>query len=90
MSGKRKLYTEERARAMFARMRDDLHNMHSRHVSELFALRRELDECRAVLAELRSATLSPQRAEAELAALHRERAVALAQAAERDLSQPLQ
>jgi len=43
-----------------------------------------LRELRADLAELRAAVLARQRADAELASLYRERAIARARAAERD------
>jgi hypothetical protein len=54
---------------MFARMRDNLHELADRHASEVESLRAELDEVRALYAELRAASLARQRAEAELARL---------------------
>jgi hypothetical protein len=63
------LYTPERVHAMFARMRDNLHELADRHASEVESLRAELDEVRALYAELRAASLARQRAEAELARL---------------------
>jgi len=81
---RRVLYTEARVRAMFARMRDDLHELAARHASEVAALRAELDEVRALYDELRAATFARQRAEAELASLYRERAIRRARAAERE------
>jgi hypothetical protein len=52
-------------------------------------LRKELDECRAALNELRAASLARQRAEVEFAGLYREPAIARARAVERDPRQPL-
>src|SRR5215467_9360357 len=86
--GRRLLYTEERVRALFARMRDELNEMASRHASEVAVLRTELDEIRAQFDELRAVSLARQRAHAELVGLHR-RAIQRARAAERDASTPL-
>ena len=88
-SGCRGLYTEERVRAMFNRMRADLHAQHYEQMTELNVLRRELADCRAALDELRAATLARQKAEAELVGLYRERELARARAAERDPTLPL-
>jgi hypothetical protein len=63
---------------------ETVHAHHFEQLTELNALRRELTECRAALDELRAATLARQKAEAELASLYRERAIAGARAAERD------
>jgi hypothetical protein len=52
--------------------------------------RKSLDEVRKALGELQAAVLARQKAEAELAALYRERAIARARAAERDSAAPLQ
>ena len=57
---------------------------------ELEWTRQSLDELRTALAELRAAVLARQKADAELASLYRERAIARAQAAERDPAAPLQ
>jgi len=51
---------------------------------ELAEIRHERDDMRAALRELCAASLARIKAEAELAALYRERAIARAQAAERD------
>jgi chromosome segregation ATPase len=57
---------------------------------EFDELRRELDETRALYDELRAVTLARQRADAEVAELHRLREIGRARAAERDPAQPLQ
>jgi hypothetical protein len=72
MSGRRLLYTPERVRAMFAQMRGELHEQHFRHLCAMADLRRELDETRAALHELRAATLARQRAEADLEMLRKD------------------
>jgi hypothetical protein len=80
-------------RRFMAQARADLHTQHFAHLCELADLRREVDAMRAELAtlrELRATVLARQKAEAELAALYRERAIARARAAERDFSMPLQ
>jgi len=59
-------------------------------VAELAAVKRERDEFRAALAELRAAVTARWEAEARLAALYRERAIQRAQRAERDPAVPLQ
>jgi hypothetical protein len=64
--------------------RNDLRDLHWKHLYEMADLRRELDETRAALNELRAATLGRQHAEAELRGLYRERAIQRARAAERD------
>jgi hypothetical protein len=79
-------------RSALREARADLHDMHFRHLCELADLRREIDTLRAELAhlrELRAAVLARQKAEAELAELYRERAIARARAAERDPNIPL-
>jgi len=88
-NGCKLLYTEERVRALFSRMRSDLHEMNFRHQCQLADLRRELDEVRAAYAELRAATLARTQAEAELASLYRQREIARARAAERAPTMPL-
>jgi len=70
--------------------RDDLHEMHFKHLSELAELRRELDECRAALDALRGAVVARQRAEDELASLYRQRDIERASATERDPAARLQ
>ena len=52
-------------------------------VVELAEVKRERDEFRAALAELRAAVIARWEAEARLAELYRERAIARAEAAER-------
>jgi hypothetical protein len=88
-NGRKLLYSANRVHALFARMRADLHDMHFEHLCELADLRRELDATRAALDDLRAAVLARQRAEAELACLYRERAIARARAAERAPTMPL-
>ena len=88
-NGRKLLYSADRVHALFARMRADLHDMHFKHLCELADLRRELNATRAALDELRAATLARQQAEAALAELYRERAIARARAAERDPALPL-
>ena len=86
-NGRRLLYTEARVRALFARMRADMHAQHCRHLCELADLKREVDAMRAELAalrELRAAVLARQQAEAELVSLYRERSIQRARATERD------
>jgi hypothetical protein len=56
---------------------------------ELQWTKQSLDECRQAMRELQAASLTLMKAEAELAALYRERAIARARAAERNLSKPL-
>ena len=73
----------DRVRRLVADMRRDLEAQHARHLAELAALRKELDE-------LRAAVLARAYAERELAELHRRRALTQAWSAERDLGQPLQ
>jgi hypothetical protein len=53
-------------------------------VAELAEVKRERDEFRAALAELRAAVTARWEAEARLVALYRERAIARARAVERD------
>ena len=84
MSHNRVLVHPDKVRALFAKMRDDLHEMAARHASEVATLRAELDEVRAQFEELRSLSLARQNAEAELRELYRERGIARARAAERD------
>jgi hypothetical protein len=71
--GRRVLYTGERVRAMFARMRGDLHAQHSRHLCELTELRKELAGLRAAYEALRGAVLEREKAEANLELLRRDR-----------------
>jgi Skp family chaperone for outer membrane proteins len=93
-NGGRKLLYSPQYIAGFARAyreaRRDLDDMHHKHLTEMAALRRELDSARAEFEELRDAVLSRQRAEQELTGLYRERAIQRAQAVERDPAQPLQ
>ena len=62
---------ESRVRRMFARMRAELDEMASRHAAEADRLREELNQVRAAFDELRSISFVRQRAEQELASLHR-------------------
>jgi len=87
---RRLLYTEERVRALFARMRSELHEMAARHASEQYRLRQELDEVRAQFDELRSIASARSRAETELDELRRLREIGRARAAQRDPMQLLQ
>jgi len=81
MSNRRLLYSENRVRQLFARMRGDLHQQHLRHLCEMSDLRRELDEVRGLYAQLRAAVLARQNAEQELADLRRQRSLVEAWAA---------
>jgi hypothetical protein len=83
---RRLLYTEERVRAMFNRMRSELDEMAARHAAEAYRLRLELDEVRAQFDELRSTVLARTRAEVELDELRRLRDIGRARAAQRDSS----
>jgi hypothetical protein len=58
------LYTADRVRAMFARMRGELEAQHSRHLCEYASLRRELDALRAAYEALCGAVLEREKAEA--------------------------
>jgi hypothetical protein len=69
----RLLYTADRVHAMFARMRSELEEQHSRHLYEYASLRRELDALRAAYEALRGAVLDREKAEAGLALLQRDR-----------------
>jgi uncharacterized protein involved in exopolysaccharide biosynthesis len=89
-NGCRVVYSEERVRALFARMRHELHELADRHAAEVNAMRAELNEVRAQFDQLRSISLARQRAEVELAELRRLREIGRARAAERDPAQPLQ
>jgi hypothetical protein len=70
---RRVLYTEERVRALFARMRTEMNGRHLEHLQELAALNRELAELRAAYEALRGAVLEREKAEAVLALLKRDR-----------------
>jgi len=92
-SGRKVVYTEERVRALFSRMRSDLAAQHFAHLCELADVRKEVDAMRAELAtlrELRATVLARQKAQDELTGLYRERSIQRARAAERDFSMPLQ
>jgi len=81
----RVVYTPTMVRQAFARMRDQLAEMHSRHLGEMADLRRELDGLRTELEhlrELRDAVVARQRAEHEVAELHRQRELTRAWASE--------
>ena len=83
------LYHPDQVRALFNRMRGDLHDLHFKHMCQMADLRRQFDACRAELDELKSAVRARVRAEAELHALHRERDIRNAMRAERDPAAPL-
>ena len=83
-NGRKLLYAEERVRAMFARMRDELRELGERHRAEVTALRAELDQIRAQFDELRTVSLARSRAEVELAELRRLRDIGRARLAQRD------
>jgi hypothetical protein len=70
---RRLLFTEERVRAMFARMRSELLEQHLTHIDELNELRRELDAVRESYRELRDAVIAREKAEGDLALLQRDR-----------------
>jgi hypothetical protein len=72
---RRLLFTEERVRAIFARLRDEMHEQHFRHLCEMADLRKELDQARDEFEQLRDAVLKRQAAEAEVAMLKRTRAI---------------
>jgi hypothetical protein len=69
--------------------RADLADLSFKHACQHADLMRELDKCRAELDELRALVLMRQEADAQVAALYRERAIARARAAERDPAMPL-
>ena len=92
----RALVHPDRVRALFSQMRAELQEMGAKHLAEVTTLRAriaalegEIEEVRAQHAELRAAVLTRTKAEAELASLYRERELQRAQAAVRDLGQPL-
>jgi len=92
-NGRRTLYSPQYVLGFanaLAEARADLREMHVKHLGEMADLRRELDQARGDLAELRDVVLSRQRAEQELASFYRERAIARARAAQRDPALPLQ
>jgi len=88
-NGRKLLYSEERVRAMFARMRDELHELAERHAREVAALRAELDQVRAQFDELRAISLARSRAEIEVAELRRLREIGRARLAQHDPAAPL-
>jgi hypothetical protein len=92
MNGRKLLYTAEHVRAAFNKMRAEAHAAHFATLCELADLRREVDAMRTELErlrELRDVVAARHRAENELASLYRERAIARARAAERDLNAAL-
>jgi hypothetical protein len=89
MARNRLLYRPDAVRAMFARLRAELEQMHERHLGEMAELRRELDAVRDQFDQLRSVSLARSRAEFEVAELRRLQAIGRAQAAERDPALPL-
>ena len=88
-NGRRLVYTEEHVRALFAKMRGDLHAMHFKHLCEMADLRRELDQVRTLYDQLRSVTLARSKAGVEVAELRRLQAIGRAQVAQRDPALPL-
>src|SRR5262245_20910130 len=73
-SGRRLLYSPDYVRGFanaLREARDDLDDMHCRHVAAMADLHRELDQCRAEFNQLRAAVLARQHADAELAGLYR-------------------
>jgi|SRR5262249_20312681 len=71
-------------KALYDECRADLSAMHFRYECRMADLHRELEQTRAAFEELKSIVRARQHAEQELAALHRERDIARAEAAERD------
>jgi hypothetical protein len=82
-------YVRDLARAL-QQARDDLDMMHARHMSVLDKLCRELDAVRSDFNALRAVVLARNSAYDQLVELHRERAIGLAKAAERDPATALQ
>jgi hypothetical protein len=72
-NGRRLLYTEEKVRAIFAKMRAELYARHLEQLSELADMRRELEEVRTAYNKLRDAVLARTKAEADLELLRRDR-----------------
>jgi hypothetical protein len=70
-------------------MRAEMDAMHERHLSEVAALRAELDGIRALYDELRSVSLARSRQELELAELRRLRDIGRARATQRDPATPV-
>ena len=92
-NGRRVLYTADYIqgyRNALRQAREDLQDMHFKHLCDMANLHRELDKARAEFNELRAVVLARQRADSELATLYREAAIVRARAAERDPSVPLQ
>jgi hypothetical protein len=58
---------------MFAQMRGELEAQHHRHLREYAELRRELDEVRGQFEALCAAVRDREKAEVDLAVLHRDR-----------------
>src|SRR5262249_48393065 len=94
----RVLYDQTRVHAIFAKMRDELAELRARNLPQSAALRRpvealrvELDQIRALYAELRAISTARQAAEKEVAEMKaRREALLRAFGAERDPTQPLQ
>jgi hypothetical protein len=72
-NGRKLLYSEQRVRAIFAKMRAELFARHLEQLSELADMRRELDQVRAAYNKLRDAVLERTKAEADLELLRRDR-----------------
>jgi len=88
---RRPLYTAAYVHRVFGKMRADLAAHHSQMLAELAAMRAELEATKQAYANLRAAVLARQSAEAEVAELHRRRALTQAwAAAERDPAARLQ
>jgi hypothetical protein len=73
MTRRKLLYTEDRVRVIFAKMRAELYARHLEQLSELADMRRELDQVRAEYEALRNAVLARTKAEADLEMLRKDR-----------------
>jgi len=97
MSYQRRLvYTPERVRFLFCRMRQELAELGARYIAETATLRRQVEEMRRELEgvrelydQLRAVSLARSKAEIEVAELRRLREIGRAQAAQRDPAVPL-
>ena len=90
---RRVLYSQqyiEGYRNALQQAREELRELHFKHVCEMVDLRRKLDAAREEFHELKAVVLAREYAESELATLYRERELARAQAAVRDPMLPLQ
>jgi len=76
-------------RSLLDEAKGDLARLHFEHRCRMADRDREVAALRAELEALKAVVRARQHAEAELAALYREREIQRAQATERDLCQPL-